>query len=89
MLFLYRRVVFEVFDWERLKKDEKIGKVFLRATCIFYLAKTSYIFSFQMAKARYIFSKWSTHDIHYRLQIYILIYIRSLKRANVSRCQSV
>ena len=46
------------------------------------MAKTSYIFPFQMAKTRYIFSKWSTQDIHYRLQIYMKDYRYSFQMDN-------
>ena len=36
-----------------------------------------------MAKARYIFSKWSTQDIHYRLQIYVTDYRHTLKITDI------
>ena len=47
-----RRVMFEVFDWERLKKDEKIGKVFLRERYIFLVGQDKLYVSFSNGQGK-------------------------------------
>ena len=53
------------------------------------LAKTSYMFPFKIAKASYIFSKWSTQDIHYRSKIYVTDYSYTLKITDILSKQPI